>query len=119
MLYESPRRVNRILDELAQHLGDEREAAVCRELTKRFEEVWQGSLRDLARRAAADPPRGEVVIVIGRGTPAPVDAAAMEGALAEALEKMSLKDAVTAVAAELGLPRRQVYQAALAREKGR
>ncbi len=115
ILYESPKRVCRLLGELCETWGEAREAALCRELTKRFEEVRRGSLGALRDGCAADPPRGEVVLVIGAAEDGGADPGA-EG-LARMLEErmvgMSLKQAVAEVAAETGLPRRQVYQAAL------
>ena len=64
-LYEAPARVAATLEELAEVAGPERLAAVARELTKRFEEVRRGTLADLAAAFAAQPPRGEVVLVVG------------------------------------------------------
>jgi 16S rRNA (cytidine1402-2'-O)-methyltransferase len=111
VIFEAPGRTAATLAACREALG-EREAALCRELTKRFEEVRRGTLADLAAAAEADPPRGEVVLVIDRGRDAP-DAADMEAQLREALKTMSLKEAAAAVAEALSLPRRQVYQAAL------
>jgi len=65
VLFEAPYRAARLLDDLAQACGGERPGAVCRELTKVHEEVWRGSLSDLAGRARAVSPRGEHVIVVG------------------------------------------------------
>ncbi len=64
-LYEAPSRVAATLEELAEVAGPERPAAVARELTKRFEEVRRGTLAELAAAFAAQPPRGEVVLVVG------------------------------------------------------
>jgi 16S rRNA (cytidine1402-2'-O)-methyltransferase len=111
VLFEAPGRAAATLAACAEVLGD-REAALCRELTKRFEEVRRGPLGALAAAAAAEPPRGEVVLVIDRGREAP-DEAEMEARLGEALKTMSVKDAAAEVADALSLPRRQVYQAAL------
>ena len=65
ILYESPHRLERSLRELAEHCGPDRPAAVCRELTKMFEETRRGSLAELAAHYAAHPPKGEIVIVMG------------------------------------------------------
>lgn len=68
ILYESPHRLVKSLKELGQHLGEERHAAVCRELTKMFEETRRGTLAELAAHYEATPPKGEIVIVIsGKG----------------------------------------------------
>lgn len=64
ILYESPHRLVKSLKELGQHLGEDRQAAVCRELTKMFEETRRGTLAELAAHYEATPPKGEIVIVI-------------------------------------------------------
>lgn len=115
VLFESARRLPAALADLAAHLGD-RQAAVCRELTKLHEEIRRDSLGTLAAHyAEAGPPRGEVVLVIG---PAPaaaaVDDAAVDAALAEALRSMSVRDAADTVATALAQPRRRIYTRALA-----
>ena len=66
IFYESPRRLAETLDAMAEHLGGERRAAVARELTKAFEEMRTGTLAELADHyAAADTPKGEIVICVG------------------------------------------------------
>ncbi|MEO7119176.1 MAG: 16S rRNA (cytidine(1402)-2'-O)-methyltransferase [Candidatus Limnocylindrales bacterium] len=64
VLYEAPGRTAATLRDLAAACGERRRGAVCRELTKRHEETWRGTLGELATRAAQDPPRGEVTIVV-------------------------------------------------------
>ncbi|MEL6688714.1 MAG: 16S rRNA (cytidine(1402)-2'-O)-methyltransferase [Pseudomonadota bacterium] len=112
VLYESPKRVAACLADAAEVLGD-RPAALARELTKRFEEVRQGSLAELAASTAETPPKGECVILIDRAAQGAAEAVDLDAALHDALTKMSLKEAVTAVSGALGLPRRKVYQRAL------
>jgi len=116
VLYEAPGRVGATLVDLSEALGD-RPAAVARELTKLHEEVRRGSLGSLADHyGAAGPPRGEIVIVVGpplAGAGA-VSTADLDTALKQALAQMSLKDAVAAVAAATGRPRREIYARALA-----
>lgn len=117
VFYESPKRVGEMLGDLRDILGEERPAAVCRELTKRFEEIRRGRLADLARDLAGVEVKGEIVVVVGRGV---ADAAGdddVRAALAVAMRTMRMKDAATAVAGALGLPRRQVYQIALGMEE--
>lgn len=114
VLLDSPRRLAASLADMAELLGP-REAAVARELTKLHEDVLRGRLDDLARRAAAAPPRGEIVLVVG--PPARPEAAPeprIDEALGRALASMSVRDAAAAVAAALGAPRRKVYERALA-----
>lgn len=113
ILYESPKRISDLLGALVQSFGGEREAAVCRELTKRFEEVSRGPLAALAAEFADRAVKGEIVVVIDRARGRKADIADLEAALKDALTRMRLKDAAAAVAETLGLPKREVYQAAL------
>ncbi len=113
VFFESPRRVGETLAVLADALGKDRRAAVCRELTKRFEEVSRGTLGDLADRFRDRAVKGEIVLVVERAPEPVVTAADLEAALREALATMTVKEAATAVAEALGLPRRTVYQRAL------
>lgn len=113
VLYESPKRISRLLAELAQAFGGERQAAVCRELTKRFEEVSRGTLADLAAQFADRDARGEIVVVIGRGTATVATPQDVEAALRRALRDASVRDAAAEVAAAFGLPRKDVYRRAL------
>lgn len=64
ILYESPHRLVKTLKEAGEYLGEERQAAVCRELTKLFEETRRGTLAELAAHYEATPPKGEIVVVI-------------------------------------------------------
>ncbi len=115
VFYESPRRLAASLADMAATLGADRPAAVCRELTKRFEETRRGTLGALAAEYAAAPePRGEVVVLVGPPAAQAASGEALDAALAAALPGCSVRDAAEAVAAELGLPRRQVYARALA-----
>ncbi|MCB4767367.1 16S rRNA (cytidine(1402)-2'-O)-methyltransferase [Ancylobacter sp. Lp-2] len=114
VLYESGPRLPESLADLAAGLG-ERRAAVCRELTKTFEEVRRGSLPELAAHyAEAGPPRGEIVLVIGPPGASEASDADIDVALRRALASLSLKDAAATVAAATGRPRRDVYARALA-----
>ncbi len=113
VLYESPKRVHELLAELSQSLGGSRKAAVCRELTKRFEEVRRGTLDELCTALAGQTVKGEVVVVIDRGETVQASAADVEAALRAALPGATLRDAAATVAVALGLPRREVYQTAL------
>jgi 16S rRNA (cytidine1402-2'-O)-methyltransferase len=115
IFYESPKRVNQLLEDLSQVLGDGRYAAVCRELTKRFEEVSRGSLGELAEAFAGRAVKGEIVVLVARAGETVVDAAMVDQALTQAMANMTLKDAAAAVALAFGLPRRDVYQMALKR----
>jgi len=115
VFYESPRRLAASLAAMAEAFGADRPAAVCRELTKRFEEVRRGLLGELAAAYAAEAePRGEVVVVIGPpGEAAPPQAEAVDAEIAAALARASVRDAAAEVAARLRLKRREVYARAL------
>lgn len=113
ILYESPNRIRALLTEMVELFGGDRRAAVCRELTKRFEEVVRGSLAELAADFAARSVKGEIVVVIDRAGERVVRPEEVETMLREALQCQSIRDAAASVAEALGLPRRQVYQMAL------
>jgi 16S rRNA (cytidine1402-2'-O)-methyltransferase len=113
ILYESPKRVNRLLAEMVEAWGAEREAVVCRELTKRFEEVSRGRLGALAESFASRVVKGEIVVLVGRAVAQAPDAGTVEGLLRVKLAEMSVKDAAADVALALNLPKREVYQLAL------
>src|SRR5262244_1747580 len=120
VLFESGARIAAALADLAAELGP-RQAAICRELTKLHEEVRRGDLGTLARETAqADEPRGEIVIVVAppdrHGGLAAVD---LDALLCQALERLSVKEAVAEIAAVTGESRRGVYQRALAFAKER
>lgn len=112
LLYESPKRVAATLAAARDRLGAERPAALCRELTKKFEEIRRGTLAELAESAEADPPRGEIVLCIGQGASAPDDEVLAE-ALREAMKTQKLKDAAREVADRFGVSRRDLYQMGL------
>jgi 16S rRNA (cytidine1402-2'-O)-methyltransferase len=113
VLYESGPRLGAMLAALAEGLGD-REAAVTREITKRFEEAVTGTLSMLAARYADAPPKGEIVVVVappGEPEAASVDDA--EAALVEALTRLPMAKAVSEVAKKLGVDRKELYARAL------
>ncbi len=111
--YESGPRLHATLCALAEGLGD-REAAVAREITKKFEECVTGTLSALAARYADAAPRGEIAVVIAPpGAPAPASAADADAALAEALLRLPASKAAGEVARALGLDRKALYARAL------
>uniref|UniRef100_UPI0035B46FA7 16S rRNA (cytidine(1402)-2'-O)-methyltransferase n=1 Tax=Paenirhodobacter enshiensis TaxID=1105367 RepID=UPI0035B46FA7 len=117
VLYESPKRVGELLRDMVSEFGAQRRAAVCRELTKRFEEITRGPLDELAEKFSGTPPRGEIVVVVDRAPPRVVSAEAVEAELRLRLGRMSTRDAAEEVSRVLGVPRRDVYQRALALER--
>jgi len=114
VFYESPRRLADCLTAMVAAFGGGRRVAVCRELTKKFEEVRRGTLADLAEQYGGEAaPKGEVVIVVGP----PINEAASEQdidtALLSALKTQSVKDAAREVSEALDLPRKLLYARAL------
>lgn len=116
VFYESPHRAAACISDMAATFGPDRPAALCRELTKRFEEARRAPLGVLAEALAAGPePRGEVVILVAPPEDAPAASADdLDAALAAAMRDQSVRDAAASVATALGLPRRQVYARAIA-----
>lgn len=118
VFFESPNRIAASLADIAAVFGDDRRVAVCRELTKLYEEVRRGGAAELAAWAA-DGVRGEIVVVVAG---APARAADPETALEQVLALVAagtrLKDAAAEVADATGLGKRDLYQAALARRAG-
>lgn len=111
--YESPKRAAAMLRDAALVLGEGRQAALCRELTKKFEEVLRGTLAELAAELAEHPRKGEMVVLIDREGERTVNLSDIEEALRAVISDMSVRDAADAVSHDLGLKRREVYQAAL------
>ncbi|MFV0426776.1 MAG: 16S rRNA (cytidine(1402)-2'-O)-methyltransferase [Beutenbergiaceae bacterium] len=113
VFFESPHRIAATLTAMAQTFGDDRCGAVCRELTKTYEQVRRGTLVELAQWAA-DGVRGEITIVIAGDQPIASDPRDyVPDVLARAANGERLKDAVSAVAATTGSSRRELYQAVL------
>lgn len=123
VFFESPRRVAATLVDMAQAFGAERSAVVCRELTKTHEQVLRGSLGELVDWAHDEQVRGEVTLVVAGAATGAVRrdeiGADLEAASAEVARRMAQgqrrSEAVAAVAAERGVPRRSLYQAGLDR----
>ena len=114
VFYESPHRLAPTLRDLADVLGGWRRVAVARELTKLHEEVWRGHLGDAAAWAGESAPKGEIVLVVqGQLRAGPPSADDVEAAVQARLDAGdSARDAAAAVAAELGVPKRQAYEVA-------
>jgi 16S rRNA (cytidine1402-2'-O)-methyltransferase len=114
VFFEAPHRTAETLQAMAAVFGGERPAAVCRELTKTYEEVRRGGLAELAGWAA-EGVRGEVTLVVQGGVPDQVgyDAAALRGLVqnGEQSAGLSRRDAIAQVARSTGVPRREVYDA--------
>lgn len=116
VFFESPHRLAETLAAAADMLGGDRLAAVCRELTKKHEEVRRGTLAELAEGAVDDPVRGEVTVVLAGAAPeaAPDVASLVDDVQERVAAGERLKDAAAAVAEAAGVPKRELYNAALA-----
>ncbi|WP_425595151.1 16S rRNA (cytidine(1402)-2'-O)-methyltransferase [Propioniciclava sinopodophylli] len=114
VFFEAPHRLADFLADARDVLGEERPAAVCRELTKTYEEVVRGGLGELAQWAAGEV-RGEITVVVaGASGPAVSAADAVAEVLARVEAGERLKPAVAEVAAAAGLGKNELYEAALA-----
>ncbi|MCD8127250.1 MAG: 16S rRNA (cytidine(1402)-2'-O)-methyltransferase [Clostridiales bacterium] len=122
IFYEAPHKLCATLSDLQDTFGPQRRVALCRELTKLHEEVRRTTLGDACTWYRENPPRGEFVLVV-EGAEAPEEAAplTLEEAAArvrqlQETQGLRLKDAARQVAQESGLPKNELYQAALARK---
>ncbi|BAT19945.1 16S rRNA (cytidine(1402)-2'-O)-methyltransferase [Asaia bogorensis] len=112
--YEAPHRLLDMLDDLIAVFGPEREAAVARELTKKFEEIRRGSLTEIREHFIGTAPRGEITVLVGPPGDEAVDTEQdLDARLVEALKTHSVKDAAALVAGAVNLPKRVVYARAL------
>lgn len=116
LFYEAPHKLTATLEDLAEVFGPDRRVAVCRELTKLHEEIRRTTLGEAAQWYAANPPRGEFVLVMEGAVPA-VREADPAAALARVEELraqgLPLKAAARQAAGEFGVPKNQLYDLAL------
>lgn len=110
--FEAPHRLAASLSDLREAFGDGRQAVVCRELTKLYEQMHRGSLSELQAEFEAEAARGEITLVVaGAGPPAAWDRDRVEQAMRKRMsEGLRRSEAARQVAAEAGWPRRQVYR---------
>jgi 16S rRNA (cytidine1402-2'-O)-methyltransferase len=113
VFYESPNRLAEMLADASEVLGADRLGAVCRELTKKFEEVTRAPLGQLAESYRSRKPKGEIVVLIDRGGSEKINEEDVRSELAQALSAHRMRDAVDLVARARDMPRRTVYQMAL------
>ena len=115
VLYEAPHRMARTVADLATACGPDRRVALARELTKLYEDVWRGTLADAVTHLAAEPPRGEFVVVV-EGAPEMV-AASDEHITAllrdELRQGADRRTAIANVMAHTGAAKKRVYDLAL------
>lgn len=115
IFYEAPHRIAAMIEALAEAFGDDRSAAIARELTKIYEEVLRGGLRELHERIRADGLRGEIVVVVQGAPEAEPEEAAdlVELVEQEVARGTRLKDAAGQIARARGVSRRDLYEAVL------
>jgi 16S rRNA (cytidine1402-2'-O)-methyltransferase len=113
VFFEGGSRVAASLADMAAVFGD-REAVVCRELTKLYETLYRGPLSTLAADPKLEAPKGEIVILVAPGHEAEATVGDIDAALADALGRLRPAEAAAEVAKALGLSRRDVYQRAMA-----
>ncbi len=115
VFFESPKRLLKTLSLMADVLGGARRAAVCRELTKKFETVYRDSLYGLVSQFSDGPdPKGEIVVVVEGKVAGDVTVEDIDDALAKVLQNHSVRDSVTLVCDMLDAPRKLVYERAIA-----
>lgn len=119
IFYESPKRLEKTVAAMVEVLGADRPAAICRELTKKFEQCIRGPLGEVAARLGEDMPlKGEFVVLLGPPLVEEVSEDDLDAALLRALETMTVKDAASAVAKTLKLPRKTAYNRAIELQNG-
>ena len=117
VFYESPKRIAAMIADAAEVLGGERQGRICRELTKKFEEVLHGTLDELTAQLAERSLKGEIVVLIGKGAEKEVSRDVLVSGLEALLPEMSLRDAADKLAQETGVKRREIYQIGLELQK--
>ena len=113
VFFEVPNRLGASLKSLSESLGSDRQAAICRELTKKFEEVVRGSLEELEFEADRIESRGEITIVVEKGGPSVSSVDDLGPELSALMKERTLKDAVSALAKAGRAPRSEIYRLAL------
>lgn len=114
VLFESPHRIHATLDDLERKLGGERQIALCRELTKMYEQTIRGTVAEV-RSELSDPARGEITVVVeGKSADGPVQDVDLEGLVSEwKREGLSTKEMSRKLQRDLGWKRNAAYQAIL------
>ena len=113
IFYESAKRLNDTLVIAKEVFGEDRQGVVCRELTKKFEDIKRGSLKELSEIYFDKNIKGEVVLLVAGAGNTDIDRSEVEQHVKDALKSMSVKDSAEAVAMAFNVPRRDIYQLAL------
>lgn len=116
IVFESPRRVRQLLNNICETEAD-RPTVICRELTKKFEEVMRGTAAELAAAIPDEGLRGEIVVLFGRPEKRETTKEDLKAALAELISTLPVKEASALVAAKFGMPRRDIYALAIEMKK--
>jgi 16S rRNA (cytidine1402-2'-O)-methyltransferase len=111
VFFESPNRIGKALADIAAELGEDREVAICREITKLHEEQVRGKAGELAQAYGDKPVKGEIVLLIA--PPPQEDQLDPDALIGELLERMSVSEAAAEAARMTGMPRRMLYSRAL------
>jgi 16S rRNA (cytidine1402-2'-O)-methyltransferase len=117
VFYESPKRISAMIKDAADVLGGAREGRICRELTKKFEEVIGGTLESLSDALTERSLKGEIVVLIGKGAAPELSRDTLVAELESLLKDMSLRDAADRLAEDTGIKRREIYQIGLELQK--
>ena len=117
--HEAPHRLIDMLKDLKEVFGENREAAIARELTKKFEEIQRGTLKFLLDQFSQILPKGEIIVLLAPPSSEKNnhDMIDLDANLIEALKTMSIKDAAQVVSTALHLPKKIVYKRALELQK--
>jgi len=118
IFYESAKRLNDTLVIAKEVFGEDRQGVVCRELTKKFEDIKRGSLKELSEIYFDKNIKGEVVLLVAGAGNTDIDWSEIEQHVRDALKTMSVKDSAEAVAIAFNAPRRDIYQLALQIKSG-
>ena len=118
IFYESAKRLNDTLVIAKEVFGGDRQGVVCRELTKKFEDIQRGRLKELSEIYFDKNIKGEVVLLVAGAGNTDVDRSEIEQHVRDALKSMSVKDSAETVAIAFNIPRRDIYQLALQIKSG-
>ena len=119
VLFETPKRLRASLEDMIEVFGRERPAAACREITKKYEETRRGTLGEIAAYFSEVKPRGEFTIVVGGSREESISDGEIRECVAEAMKKMTLRDAAAFASSSLGVARGAAYRVALELKRGR
>lgn len=117
IFFESPRRITQTLELMRDIFGEKRQAAICRELTKTYEEILRGTLGELVELVANREILGEITIVVQGASPASVEVASLVPQVVTfaQTEGIRLKDAAAKIAAQNNVSKNDLYRLALER----